>query len=253
MDFDLIIISGDSFAAGSGLIEQYMFERKTERDKIPPLSYGYFLSEKMGIPLLNISIGGASNEGIIRRSLSLLEKYEFYKPYDRLFNFDLSNYNKILFITQWTFFHRFTFYFENEHKQIIPNKEVMLELNEFGDKANSFKKFLESKIDLEFDDFLCFDKFYYDYFLYNEFMKSKENIFHYNLFLAERLPQNLLNKIETFKTNIISDRNISFENIKTIDFETNGNIKDGHYGLKSCDILSDRIFEYLKKENYGLQ
>jgi len=253
MEFDLIIINGDSFAAGNGLDEQYIFETGGEKDKIPPFSYGHFLAREMQIPLINLALGGVSNEGIIRRSLSLLQKYEFYKPYGSLFNFDLSKYNKILFITQWTFFHRFSFYFENIHRQIIPNFNVELELNEFGNKAVSFRNFLNSKMDLESDESAYFDKFYYDYFLYNEFIKSKENIFHYNLFLGERLPDNVLENINKFKTKIISDKNISFENIRTIEFETNGNIKDGHYGLKSCQILSERIFEYIKKENYGLQ
>jgi len=252
MDFDLIIINGDSFAAGNGLNEQHSFETGEKKENIPPFSYGYFLSKKMKIPIINLALGGVSNEGIVRRSLSLLEKYKFYKPYDNLFNLNLSNYNKILFITQWTFFHRFTIYFNNEHKQIIPVSNSNLEFSDFGNKKHSFKKFLNSKIDLESDDEAYFDKFYYDYFLYNEFMKSKKNIVHYNLFLGERLPDDVLKNINEFKTKIICNKNISFDNIKSIEFETNGNIKDGHYGLKSCNILSERIFKYIKKENYGV-
>lgn len=255
MNFDLIIVNGDSFSNGDGATEQYMLETgKQTQDKI---SWAYFLSEQTNIPIINISLGGSSNEGIIRRTLSLFERknfknknnFDFSQLGNEYSDFDFSD-KKILFITQWSFFDRFNFVFKNSHLQIqsanLP--ECYTNSGIFEDKSNSFKMYMESKIDLDTNE-SNFNKFIYEYVLYNNYIKANNNnIFHVNFFIKQDFQNTQYNTLNQFNFNLITNRNINLYGLKTVNQESKGVICDYHFGVDSCKTLAKRFIDFIKKE-----
>lgn len=265
MKFDLIIVNGDSYSDGAGIFEQFQYENKIEPN-VNKIGWASFLADKLNIPIINLALGGSSNKSIINRTLRLLENDEFYFHIDtdhsKNKKFDLNNYKNILFITQWSFFHRFPIYVKNEYRDLSPNMYKGFE--EYLNDSSLYKKY-EDYFNLRFgfvyDDIFNGKSFVTDYKLYNSYLSTKQNIKHLNWPFVqfqtvgndEIVPFHRLDfkpiyeKIKSFPYTLIDNECIKLDDLKTVRAETNGVINDSHIGLHSSKIIADRFVEYLKK------
>jgi hypothetical protein len=266
MNFDLIVVNGDSFSDGGGTYEQYKYENNSE----PPVSkigWPFFLSQKLKIPIVNLSTGGTSNRSIINKSIRFLEDDDFYYHrdcsidgiFDKIDNFNINNYQNILFITQWSYLHRFPFYIKDEYREMSPNM-----YNGLREEINSdilfekYKEYADLRFGTIYKEKFNGKNFITDYLLYNTYLSTKKNITHYNWpfvpFQYDTDSKNyfVLEKIKNFKFNLIDKNCIDLDDLKKVREETNGVISDDHYGLNSTKIMADRLIEFLKKD-YELQ
>jgi hypothetical protein len=97
MNYDLIVINGDSFSEGNGLYRQfdtykeeckyydYWLElKKYSNNEVfldRSFSWGLKIAELLGVPLLNISKSGSSNKSILRRWYYLYDIEPKVNPY----------------------------------------------------------------------------------------------------------------------------------------------------------------------------
>jgi hypothetical protein len=262
--FDLLVVNGDSYSDGGGVYQQYEYINGKAPD-VFKIGWAQFLAEKLNIPIINLAVGGTSNRSIINKSLRFLENDEFYYHQDsselsklHIKDFNLNNYKNILFVTQWSFFHRFPFYVKNEYKEMTPN--TFTQMKEFLGNDSMFEKYKEYT-DLRFtfiyDEKFDGRNFITDYLLYNSYLSNKKNITHLNWPFVSFLSKNtkydfVLEKIKSFPYEIIDNDCINLNDLKTVEQETNGAVRDGHFGLESSKIMADRLIDYLKN-NYELQ
>jgi hypothetical protein len=97
MNYDCIIINGDSYSA------------PTIHHKV----YGDFLSKKLGIPVKNFAIPGSNNQRILRSSIEYLQKVK-------------SEYQNPLVIIGWSFVRRIEVWYYGNNKKLlnaIPDSE----------------------------------------------------------------------------------------------------------------------------------
>jgi hypothetical protein len=91
MNYDCIIINGDSYSApGQSGIKVY----------------GDFLSEKLGIPVNNVAIHGSSNQRILRSSIEYIHQTR-------------KQYKNPLILIGWSFIHRAEIWYHGNNKDII--------------------------------------------------------------------------------------------------------------------------------------
>lgn len=269
MEFDLIIVNGDSYSDGAGVFEQYEYENKTEPN-INKIGWTSFLADSLNIPIVNIALGGTSNKSIINRTLRFLENDEFYFhvdcAYPKIENFNLNDYKNILFITQWSYFHRFPIYIKNEYKDLSPNLYNGFEqyLND-SKLFKSYKDYFDLRFGIVYDDVFNGKSFVTDYKLYNDYLSTKQNITHINwpfvpfqntgkefVSFHRNVFKFVYEKIKQFPYTLIDNDSIKIDDLHTVRDETDGVINDSHIGLHSSKIIANRFVEYLKKE-YGIQ
>jgi hypothetical protein len=140
MNYDLVVINGDSFSEGNGLYRQFdtykeeckyydywLDLKKYDNNEVfldRAFSWGLKIAELLGVPLLNISKSGSSNKSILRRWYHLCgitplnnqyfisdhrsgdDKWVLLDPtHKRTTKFqvkDFSNFKNPLCITQWS-------------------------------------------------------------------------------------------------------------------------------------------------------
>ena len=96
MNYDCILINGDSYSAPTNY-------------KV----YGNFLSEKLGIPVINFAIPGSNNQRILRSSIEYLQQIK-------------SEYSNPLVVIGWSFIRRIeVWYYGNNQKLLnaIPDSD----------------------------------------------------------------------------------------------------------------------------------
>ena len=106
-----------------------------------------------------------------------------------------------------------------------------------------------------YDDEFNGRNFITDYLLYNNYLSNKKNITHFNWpfvpFLHKKTSNDfILKKIKSLPYEIIDNDCVNLFDLKTVEEETNGNVKDGHFGLESSKIMADRLIEYLRSLNF---
>lgn len=260
MKFDLIVVNGDSFSDGGGVREQFIFENQKEPN-VFKIGWASFLSEKLNIPIINLAVGGTSNKSIINKTLRFLENDTFFYhrdcSYPIISNFNLKNYNNILLITQWSFFHRFPVYVKNEYSEITPNMYCGFKENLNDDSLfEKYKEYFDLKFGIIDNEQFVARNFVTEYFLYNSYLSNKKNVTHYNwLFVPFEFGPSRFNflsfkeKVKSFPFKLINNDDIRTDDLKTVAEETNSKIDDSHYGLHSCKIMADRFVDYLIKEH----
>ena len=259
MKFDLLVINGDSFSDGAGVREQYILENKSEPD-VFKIGWASFLSKKLNIPIINLSVGGTSNKSIINKTLRFLEDDTFYYHHDcsypKIENFNLNNYKNILFITQWSFLHRFPVYIKNQYYELTPNMYNGIKADLKNDVLfEKYKEYFDLKFSVIDNETSIIKNFITDYFLYNSYLSTKKNITHYNWpyvpfdFGPFNASYDIArDKIKSFPYKLITNECVMIKDLKSVKFETDGIINDAHYGLHSSNLMADRLMEYLKKE-----
>jgi hypothetical protein len=205
MNFDLVVINGDSFSEGNGLYRQ--FDTYKEECKYydywlklkeysnnevfldRSFSWGLKIAELLNVPLLNIAKSGSSNKSILRRwyylmgirpknNLDNIIDYKigeghwiFLNPNKKEFKKfsidDFKSFKNPLCITQWS----------GSFRGDITYKSATLSLNPgmLGDD-NQIKQWLED-VNLPFDP----DKFYTFYQYYSNLVHSPYLVHYENL------------------------------------------------------------------------
>lgn len=282
--FDLIIVNGDSFADGGGVVEQYKFENGTYSPDTK-LSWASFLSESLNIPLVNIAMGGSSNKVIFEKNVDFINQsgVMYYdsnesdiKNFKKL-NIDIKT-AKILWITSWTYVHRLYIplliqknsEFINQNisltTTIDSNFENYLIRNKFDNPSYLFDCVKKMNIGLTgLSDYgYHFREFLNTYYLNNKIITSYNNITHFNWLYVpfsyyKNEPKNdginyfnwLENKLLEFDFNLINREDVYMNDLRTCTQETNGKLDDTHIGLHSSKLMANRLFDYLKQK-YGI-
>lgn len=264
---DLIITNGDSFTDGAGTSEQYAYENNL--NTINQYGWPEILSKKLNIPLINLAKGGSSNEAIMRRSVSFLEQNNIF--WDSSINNASLNERSILFITQYSYLHRINIGISEDTNQ-FKNYQVTHSLcsdlskksKHLTDGVTTIVEGIHRLTDYGYDSY----KFTFDYFMYNSYFKTKNNILHLNWgYLPFNYIENGIdnpknnhdiflekceNNLSNFEFKMINKNDVYMCDVKTCIDETNGVINDAHYGLHSNELMVERLSNHLK-ESYGIQ
>lgn len=214
MNYDIVIINGDSFSEGNGLYRQfdtykeeckyyqYWLDLKKKSNSEVFLdrsfSWGLKIAELLNVPLLNISKSGSSNKSILRRWYYLFgikpkvnpnfiydykngeEHWAFLDPNKKefeKFNEKLfKNYKSPLCITQWS----------GSFRADITFKSLVHSLNPGMNQIDIVEKWLEqNQIPLDKDKFYTFFTYFSNLAL-SEYLVQYENLnnlFAYNSLL----------------------------------------------------------------------
>ena len=89
MNYDCILINGDSYSAPTNY-------------KV----YGNFLSEKLGIPVINFAIPGSNNQRILRSSIEYLQQIK-------------SEYSNPLVVIGWSFIRRIEVWYYGNNQKLL--------------------------------------------------------------------------------------------------------------------------------------
>lgn len=253
--FDLLIINGDSFSDGGGVYEQFAYENGYELPTTLKPGWALFLSELLNVPICNLARGGQSNKSMINSTIRFLENDSYFYHFNNSNNqqIDLADYKNILFITQWSFLHRFNVFYDNMFIDIMPNGyDEKLKYYISDESTHSQYK---SYVDLRYG---CIDNketvemdFITNYFLYNSYLKTKSNITHLNWGFVPFLQHkeyyiDAKNKLKEFPFNFIDD-DIDMNDLKSVAEVTNGKVNDSHYCWDSNKKMAQRVFDYLQK------
>ena len=204
MNYDLVIINGDSFSEGNGLYRQFdtykeeckyydywLDLKKHSNNEVfldRSFSWGLKIAELLGVPLLNISKSGSSNKSILRRWYYLygiepkvnpyfiydyrlgVDNWVFLDPNKRVFKkYDTELFKKFknpLCITQWS----------GSYRTDITYKSLVHSLNPGMNQINIVEDWLEqNNIPVDADKFHTFFSYLTNFSL-TDYLVQYENL-----------------------------------------------------------------------------
>jgi len=197
--------------------------------KTPP-TWSELLSEKLDLNLKNYATQGASNEIIFQK---FCQSFTNFKENDTV-------------IFQWSHPNRFTL--PNKHGSLVSvgigkNDIISLEMTELLSILKSSEGYIEQLFDYQkVIDYICESKkikiwYWNGDSSINKFVNPKDKRF----LIFDKIIKNHVNN-ESIISDVISDLGGL-----DIDTETNGEIKDGHYGESSHKIQSELFYDHIKK------
>jgi hypothetical protein len=222
MNYDLVVINGDSFSEGNGLYRQFTtykeeckyYDYWLELQKHSTsevfldrsFSWGLRIAELLGVPLLNISKSGSSNKSILRRWYYLCgiaptrntqfiydykigeENWVFLEPNKRVYKKYERNlfksYKNPLCITQWS----------GSYRADMTYKSLVHSLNPGMNQINVVEGWLkDNDIPVDSEKFHTFFS-YFTNFVMTDYLVQYENL--NNLMAYNQLMQ--MNKLESY-------------------------------------------------------
>lgn len=286
MNYDLVIINGDSFSEGNGLCRQ--FDRFTHDCKDYELwlelkkhseaevfldrsfSWGTMISKKLNVPILNISKSGSSNKSILRRWYYLFnvgptkndehifdykigeEHWGFLYPNKKEFTkfnkIDFFKFKNPLCITQWSSSYRGDITYRSLVQTVNPGLSDFETLKNWVDEFN---------IPLDLEKFYNFFE-YYNNLMNTEYLIHYENLNHLLAFkgLMDSFNFNgysiyhrMSNTME-FKYNKVVHNLLDSSQTKEIESNTytlkDVGIENLHYSLEGHEYFGENILEMIK-------
>lgn len=287
MNYDIVIINGDSFSEGNGLYRQfdtykeeckyydYWLELKKKSNSEVFLdrsfSWGLKIAELLDIPLLNISKSGSSNKSILRRWYYLFgikpkvnpnfiydyktgdEHWVYLHPNKKEFNqfneSSFKNYKSPLCITQWS----------GSFRADITFKSLVHSLNPGMNQINVVENWLhQNQIPLDKDKFYTFFTYFSNLAL-SEYLVQYENLnnlFAYKALLESNsikgysIAHRMADTME-FKYDGIVEGVLPIDSTRDIEHNTytlkDVGIDNLHYSLEGHEYFGESILKLIQK------
>jgi hypothetical protein len=288
MNYDLVVINGDSFSEGNGLYRQFTtykeeckyYDYWLELQKHSTsevfldrsFSWGLRIAELLGVPLLNISKSGSSNKSILRRWYYLCgiaparntqfiydykvgeENWVFLEPNKRVYKKYERNlfksYKNPLCITQWS----------GSYRADMTYKSLVHSLNPGMNQINVVEGWLkDNDIPVDSEKFHTFFS-YFTNFVMTDYLVQYENL--NNLMAYNQLMQ--LNNLESYSVahRMANTMDFGYDKIlnnvlpikQTQLIESNTytlkdvGIENLHYSLEGHEYFGESILNLIQKE-----
>jgi hypothetical protein len=288
MNYDLVVINGDSFSEGNGLYRQFTtykeeckyYDYWLELQKHSTsevfldrsFSWGLRIAELLGVPLLNISKSGSSNKSILRRWYYLCgiaparntqfiydykvgeENWVFLEPNKRVYKKYERNlfksYKNPLCITQWS----------GSYRADMTYKSLVHSLNPGMNQINVVEGWLkDNDIPVDSEKFHTFFS-YFTNFVMTDYLVQYENL--NNLMAYNQLMQ--LNNLESYSVahRMANTMDFGYDKIlnnvlpikQTQLIESNTytlkdvGIENLHYSLEGHEYFGESILNMIQKE-----
>jgi hypothetical protein len=288
MNYDLVVINGDSFSEGNGLYRQFdtykeeckYYDYWLELQKHSTsevfldrsFSWGLRIAELLGVPLLNISKSGSSNKSILRRWYYLCgiaparntqfiydykvgeENWVFLEPNKRVYKKYERNlfksYKNPLCITQWS----------GSYRADMTYKSLVHSLNPGMNQINVVEGWLkDNDIPVDSEKFHTFFS-YFTNFVMTDYLVQYENL--NNLMAYNQLMQ--LNNLESYSVahRMANTMDFGYDKIlnnvlpikQTQLIESNTytlkdvGIENLHYSLEGHEYFGESILNLIQKE-----
>ena len=288
MNYDLVVINGDSFSEGNGLYRQFTtykeeckyYDYWLELQKHSTsevfldrsFSWGLKIAELLGVPLLNISKSGSSNKSILRRWYYLCgiaptrntqfiydykigeENWVFLEPNKRVYKKYERNlfksYKNPLCITQWS----------GSYRADMTYKSLVHSLNPGMNQINVVEGWLkDNDIPVDSEKFHTFFS-YFTNFVMTDYLVQYENL--NNLMAYNQLMQ--MNNLESYSVahRMANTMDFGYDKIlnnvlpikQTQLIESNTytlkdvGVENLHYSLEGHEYFGESILNLIQKE-----
>jgi hypothetical protein len=288
MNYDLVVINGDSFSEGNGLYRQFttykeeckyydywlaLQQHSTNEVFLDrSFSWGLRIAELLGVPLLNISKSGSSNKSILRRWYYLCgiaptsnpqfiydykvgeENWVFLEPNKKVFKKHsrqlFKNYKNPLCITQWS----------GSYRADMAYKSLVHSLNPGMNQIGIVEDWLKNNdIPVDSEKFHTFFS-YFTNFVMNDYLVQYENLnnlmaynqlMQMNGFESYSIAHRMANTMD-FGYDRILNNVLPINETKRIEENTytlkDVGIENLHYSLEGHEYFGESILNMIQKD-----
>jgi hypothetical protein len=288
MNYDLVVINGDSFSEGNGLYRQFttykeeckyydywleLQQHSTNEVFLDrSFSWGLRIAELLGVPLLNISKSGSSNKSILRRWYYLCgiaptsnpqfiydykvgeENWVFLEPNKKVFKKHsrqlFKNYKNPLCITQWS----------GSYRADMAYKSLVHSLNPGMNQIGIVEDWLKNNdIPVDSEKFHTFFS-YFTNFVMNDYLVQYENLnnlmaynqlMQMNGFESYSIAHRMANTMD-FGYDRILNNVLPIKETKRIEENTytlkDVGIENLHYSLEGHEYFGESILNMIQKD-----
>jgi hypothetical protein len=288
MNYDLVVINGDSFSEGNGLYRQFttykeeckyydywleLQQHSTNEVFLDrSFSWGLRIAELLGVPLLNISKSGSSNKSILRRWYYLCgiaptsnpqfiydykvgeENWVFLEPNKKVFKKHsrqlFKNYKNPLCITQWS----------GSYRADMAYKSLVHSLNPGMNQIGIVEDWLKNNdIPVDSEKFHIFFS-YFTNFVMNDYLVQYENLnnlmaynqlMQMNGFESYSIAHRMANTMD-FGYDRILNNVLPIKETKRIEENTytlkDVGIENLHYSLEGHEYFGESILNMIQKD-----